>query len=66
MFLLDRSADASPVGLKWKYGILESLHRSASFTAIFSEEQQLKVVQYLRVGVIFVPRQTQVAYEHQS
>lgn len=64
-FLLDRQVDASVEGMKWKYGIVEALHRQPWFVEVFSEDIQARMIEYLRTGVVFIKRESRVAYEHQ-
>lgn len=64
-FLLDRQSDTSTEGMKWKYGIIEALHRQPWFTQLFSREIQMGMIEYLRAGVVFIKRQGRVAFEHQ-
>lgn len=64
-FLLDRQSDTSTEGMKWKYGIIEALHRQPWFTQVFPEDIQIKMIDYLRAGVVFIGRQSRIAFEHQ-
>lgn len=63
--LLERSLDQSLLGLQWKYGIIEDVRISSDLFDCLNDPLKEKVVNYLRLGILFIPKTTQVAYEGQ-
>ena len=61
--LLDRSLDSSLLGLKWKYGIIEDIKVNSDLFGCLNDPLKEMVVNYLRNGVTFIPKASQVAYE---
>ena len=64
--LLERSLDSSLLGLKWKYGIIEDIRIDQNLFDCLNVPLKEMVVNYLRNGVTFIPKTSQVAYEGQN
>ncbi|KAJ9067875.1 hypothetical protein DSO57_1034655 [Entomophthora muscae] len=69
-FLLDRGADSTMLGQKWKYGVIESLSRriltlkdTSGCEDICSPELQRQFSKYVREGVVYSDSTPSVALE---
>lgn len=61
--LLQRNLDDSPIGLKWKYGILEQIYLNSNLFNCLNDPLKEQVKKYLGQGVTFVPKSSRVAFE---
>lgn len=61
-YLLSRSSNISLEGLKWKYACLEAVFKQPWFANI-PESTKKAIGDYLKLGVVFVRREAQVATE---
>jgi len=64
--LINRESDVSLPGLTWKYSILEAVFTTDELCSILNQALREKIQTYLRQGVVFVPRSTQVAFESEQ
>ncbi len=61
--LLNREADDSMLGLKWKYGILEMIFKKPQLVALLNQPLREQIMRYLGQGVVFKTVSTRVAFE---
>ena len=61
--ILQRNLDDSPIGLKWKYGILEQIYGKQELFDCLNDPLKEQVKKYLGQGVTFIPKSSRVAFE---